>query len=742
MSFSFHFDYRYDSDGFFDDPDRRAALDAAAAEWAAILNDEFTDVPVGTVFSIKNPTTFEIATVTLSEPIDDILVFVGSRSLPSGTLALAGPDGGNASGDVFAARISPDFRGSGPVTDFEPWAGSLTFNSQANWSFALDGPVQGYSDFFSVVIHELGHILGIGSSGAFDRWVTNSEFAGPNAVQANGGRPIPLEEDHAHIEEGYADDSVALDPILTNGSRVHVSDLDKAILADIGYQIAGFEPQGTKPPIATNTSERVFGTVTDDRINGLDGNDSLQGAEGHDQLFGGIGDDDLFGQTGDDTVQGGPGDDYLDGGAGDDVLRGGPGADVYFGHAGRDVFVIAAGDGSNSLADFDFETDIIQLIDSGFSSTDDVLAAVFKPFNNVSRVELIDGTTLDVLHRSQSGTPLTEAHFQLEPTQSDTPHSNPATDEEARVVLASGDVASASMEPSVLLGTSSDDVMIAMQGHTHIDGLEGVDTVQFAGNQTHYTVTFQNGQVFITDRTEDGAVPMRLDNIERIAFALSDTAFDEPMDLRQFGGHVTLDQAALDVFIELYVAYFNRAPDALGLGFWGTAHAQGMPLAEIAGLFANQDETRALYDDDMNALRFVSEIYQNVLGRAPDMDGLLFWTTALESGAVSRSTFVLELLQGAKADTANFAHEELVDRQADDQQYLALKTELGTQFAIDRGMSDLTAASLVLQAFDGSTASFDAASALIESYYQAALDPVAGAFLMPLIGMPPDENAL
>ena len=46
--------------------------------------------------------------------------------------------------------------------------------------------------------------------------------------------------------------------------------------------------------------------------------------------------------------------------------------------------------------------------------------------------------------------------------------------------------------------------------------------------------------------------------------------------------------------VELYVAYFDRAPDALGLLFWANALADGVSMREIAELFFDQPETQAL----------------------------------------------------------------------------------------------------------------------------------------------------
>lgn len=739
MAFTLRFDYRFDSLGFFDDPGRRLALEAAADQWEAIIQDEFADIPAGAQLDIRNPTTGFVETVTLDQPIDDILVFVGARDFGSSTLAIAGPDGGALTGDIYATRISPDFRGLGPVTDFEPWAGTIAFNTNARWSFDLDGPESGHSDFLSVAIHEIGHILGIGTSSAFDRWIIDHQFTGPNATRVNDGQPIPIEDDHSHVEDGFAGDSVALDPILTNGSRVLLSDYDKALLADIGYDIDGFDRQGSTPSLATVDAERVFGTASDDVIDGLGGNDSLQGAEGNDHLSGNTGRVELFGQEGDDTLLGGSGDDYLDGGAGDDELRGGPGADVYFGHGGRDTFVIMAGDGRNRLSDFDPGLDRIRLVDSGFASTNEALAAISKPFGNVSRITFEDGTTVDIFHRSQSGTPLTADHLELTETEALSTRADGAPDGTARAILSDQET---SAPVQTLLGTPFDDILSITPGLDLIDGLDGVDTVLLPGNAAPYIVEVRAGELHLTDRSAEGLDAIILDNVELIRFEQPDTTFGGQMDLRLYAGHGDLDAASLDSLIEMYIAYFDRAPDAVGLGYWATAFANGLTMEEIADFFFDQDETRALYPEDQSTFHFISGTYQNVLGRAPDLDGLLFWEAVLDSGAVSRGGFILELLAGVKADLPPSTDSRLVDRQSEDQRYLDLKTELGAHFALDHGMTDPLAAAQVMGVFDGTDRSFDAATDLIDTLYAAASDPMTGSFLMPLIGVFPASDIL
>ena len=290
--------------------------------------------------------------------------------------------------------------------------------------------------------------------------------------------------------------------------------------------------------------------------------------------------------------------------------------------------------------------------------------------------------------------------------------------------------------------TRFQDVFTARAGMDFIDGREGVDTVVFPGDQSNYVVTLTSRGADVSDKRPDGLGTMSLENIEIIGFETGQGEESPRMDLRQVDGYADLSSEQFEALIEIYIAYYNRAPDSAGLAFWSNAYADGMSIEDIAGMFNEQDETRAVYREDVNNLRFVADVYENVLGRAPDLEGLMFWKNALNSGEVSRDAFVLELLQGVKASAPDGMSQAFVDRQLADQQYLDLKTDLGALYAVHHGMSDVEDASQIMALFDGSMESFAAASDAIEALYSEAMDPESGDFLMPLIGVLDDPSGM
>ena len=124
-------------------------------------------------------------------------------------------------------------------------------------------------------------------------------------------------------------------------------------------------------------NDAIAGGQGDDRLLGGAGNDILRGdmnlnssqnkiSGGDDTLLGGAGDDVIGGKSGNDTLYGDQGNDILWGDEGDDVLFGGLGNDVLIGDDfsaghGSDTFVLAIGEGTDTIVDFEVSTDFFGL---------------------------------------------------------------------------------------------------------------------------------------------------------------------------------------------------------------------------------------------------------------------------------------------------------------------------------------------------------------------------------------------
>jgi glycerophosphoryl diester phosphodiesterase len=116
-------------------------------------------------------------------------------------------------------------------------------------------------------------------------------------------------------------------------------------------------------------NQTIFGQGGDDILRGdlnnrsaqvgIGGDDIIYGGDGNDRIGGKGGNDHLFGDAGHDSIWGDDGDDLLRGGLGNDILTG----DDFSGGSGRDTFVLAAGEGTDTILDFQVGTDFIGLAD-------------------------------------------------------------------------------------------------------------------------------------------------------------------------------------------------------------------------------------------------------------------------------------------------------------------------------------------------------------------------------------------
>ena len=279
-----------------------------------------------------------------------------------------------------------------------------------------------------------------------------------------------------------------------------------------------------------------------------------------------------------------------------------------------------------------------------------------------------------------------------------------------------------------ITGDWGDDVLSGGAGNDKLMGGAGTDTVVYSGNQSSYTLTLSPGDTILTHRQSDGNGTDTLIDMEFLDFDTEIPALGgNPMNLDRFGGPVALNEAQFADLIELYIAYFNRAPDATGLYFWATAFSNGRTLEEIAARFDTADETRALYPDDSSNAEFVEAVYNNVLGRDPDQGGFDFWLGHLNSGTIPRDVFISRLLNGA---------------QGTDIDYIENKVDIGIYFTVIKGMSDPLNGLEVMELFDGSQQSIEDAIDTTDQFYADALDPTNGEFLMPLVGVLDDPFAI
>jgi len=167
---------------------------------------------------------------------------------------------------------------------------------------------------------------------------------------------------------------------------------------------------------------------------------------------------------------------------------------------------------------------------------------------------------------------------------------------------------------SVLVDAGSGNDTITLLDHNHrVDGGSGSDTVVLAGPRSGYQIS-QSGNT-LTLQSKAGSDT--LVNVERLLFDDMALAFDVAGN----GGQI----------YRLYQAAFNRTPDSGGLGFWMHQMDEGMSLDSIASFFAGSPEFQAMYGSNLSNAALVDKLYQNVLHRAGDANGIKFWNNYLDN---------------------------------------------------------------------------------------------------------------
>lgn len=273
------FDYSMDTNDFFDTQEKRDLLQSVADLYAERISDDLLRImPSGrntwsAIFT--NPGTGAQASIrNLEVPADTIIIYVGGRDLTGDTLAIGGPGGYSSSGSsswlaIVDRRGQTGALGNHP-NDFGPWGGSVTFDSVGTeWYFGSDPPdgsTEAY-DFMSVAMHEIGHVLGFGTSDSFDELISNSSFLGQksrNVFDANGNPG--LSNDVSHWAAGTTEDGheAAMDPDIPPGVRKLFTELDWAGLDDLGWQTAPIILPTITNPGEISTFVRGGGAVSVD----------------------------------------------------------------------------------------------------------------------------------------------------------------------------------------------------------------------------------------------------------------------------------------------------------------------------------------------------------------------------------------------------------------------------------------------------------------------------------------------
>jgi hypothetical protein len=193
-------------------------------------------------------------------------------------------------------------------------------------------------------------------------------------------------------------------------------------------------------------------------------------------------------------------------------------------------------------------------------------------------------------------------------------------------------------------GQGGNDAISGFSGNDTIDGGAGVDSAIFQGNLSGYTLTKIGSNYTVRSNAGiDGTDTVT--NVEALKFA------DKTVNLTIQAKAAATPQADVQSLSELYVAFFNRVPDADGLSYWIDQKVGGLSLNQIADSFyavGIQYADLTGLSVGMTNTDFINVIYRNVLGRADgaDADGLTYWNAELLGGR-ARGALVSTILEAA-----------------------------------------------------------------------------------------------
>lgn len=181
---------------------------------------------------------------------------------------------------------------------------------------------------------------------------------------------------------------------------------------------------------------------------------------------------------------------------------------------------------------------------------------------------------------------------------------------------------------NVLQGGAGNDILVGLQGNDRLDGGAGIDTAVYSGLRSAYTV--QRGADGVHVSGAEGADVLA--GVERVAFT---------------DGMLALDvDGSAGVAYRLYLAALGREPDAAGLGYWIRMLDQGLSMADAARYFTQSEEFASLYGGSHDA--YLKALYEHVLHRAPDTDGLAWWTDQMDHHGVGNADVLLGFSNSAE----------------------------------------------------------------------------------------------
>ena len=175
--------------------------------------------------------------------------------------------------------------------------------------------------------------------------------------------------------------------------------------------------------------------------------------------------------------------------------------------------------------------------------------------------------------------------------------------------------AGSSLAQEIQAGSQGGTIMLSA-GPDRVTGSSERDIAFINGSSEDYSIQIQGDKAFI--QQESSLNIDTLVNVERVQFSDKSVA----LDIEGVPGQA----------YRIYKAAFGREPDLEGVGFWiSRMEEQDWDLIEVSARFIDSDEFRASYGTNPSDAQYLTKLYENVLGRVPDLGGYNWWLNELET---------------------------------------------------------------------------------------------------------------
>ena len=531
----------------------------------------------------------------------------------------------------------------------------------------------------TVLLHELGHTLGLKHPGDYD--TTGEPVPGPFLPAATDDQDYTVMSYNApssHKLNGhYATtpmlyDIQAMQYLYGANLQYHAGDdhyvftsstLDQCIWDAGGNDV--FDFSGCTAATVINLHAGGFSQTAPGLFNV-----SIAYNVVIEQAIAGSGGSTIYANDAGDTITGGAGNDYIYEGAGNDHITGGGGSDTVAFKGSLANYQISAvgstvtvhGDGTDVLTGIgtlsflegkisvnDLPT-LAHALDTQAVATGEQLyvslgSDFIQPGSHATPhfsatlaggAALPDWLAFDAQTATFNGTP-GAADAGVYTVQVNATGSTGATANDDFTLVVGGPGA-------FLTGTPGNDTLTPGAGNDVVEGGAGVDTAVYAGAMINYKITSTSvigaqgvvsSSVTVVDKVGNGGIDT-LQGVERLQFADTGLALDADGEAGQI--------------YRIYEAMLKRAPDPGGLGFWLHQLDHGTGVLSVANDFITSAEFTYIYGKAVTDADFVTALYANVLHRAPDAGGDAYWLDALAHGATRAS-----MLVGFSDSTENIA---------------------------------------------------------------------------------------